>query len=115
MRLAVLVSLLVLAGCGSSPSSSESGIRGQAQVGICAAEQQGMDCSVPFRGEFQVRQDGRVVETVRTGKNGRFEVALSPGRYVLAADAGPLLKPVQVVVPANAFTTVTLFFDSGIR
>jgi hypothetical protein len=65
-----------------------------------------------------VRKEGATVASVRTDAQGRFEVRLEPGGYVLAtgeAEALPLLKPVQVTVVEGEFTDVTLGFDSGIR
>jgi hypothetical protein len=86
-------------------------------VGICAVEQQGMDCTAPIEARFEVRREGRLVDTVRTGKDGRFTVRLEPDTYVLEqqGDPFPILKPVQVTVPDHGFATVTLGFDSGIR
>ena len=66
-----------------------------------------------------VGASGEVVTTVRTGKDGRFEVAVSPGRYVLRArrSASPLpsLKETEVEVSPHRYTSVVLHFDSGIR
>jgi hypothetical protein len=118
MRLfALLVIAIVLLGaCGGSAGSSDSGIRGHAVIGICAAEQQGMDCTAPFRGSFEVRQSVELVRTVQTDGDGRFLVSLDPGRYVLQTDdALPYLAPTVVVVRPNGFTEVTLRVDSGIR
>jgi hypothetical protein len=64
-----------------------------------------------------VRRDGAVVAKVETDKQGRFEVRLGPGRYVLESESAglPLLKPVDIIVRAHEFTDVELAFDSGIR
>jgi hypothetical protein len=114
MRLALAFVSLALAACGSH--ATESGIRGQAFVGTCAVEVQGMDCSGPVQTTFEVRQGGRVVNTVGTDAGGFFSVRVEPGSYVLAREDGlPSLKPVAVVVRPGAFTTVQLGFDSGIR
>lgn len=71
----------------------------------------------PYHGAFVVRKEGAVVETVKTGEDGRFRVSLAPGRYVLASasEGLPFLKPVGVTVREHEFTDVTLAFDSGIR
>lgn len=114
MRLALVVVSLALAACGSH--AAESGIRGQALVGTCAVEVQGMDCTGPVQTTFEVRESGRVVRTVATDAGGLFSVRLEPGSYVLAREDGlPSLKPVAVIVREGAFTTVQLGFDSGIR
>jgi hypothetical protein len=113
----LLVGLALLAGCGGSAAAPGSGIRGQALVGTCAAEQPGMDCTAPLQTEFEVRRAGQLVETVNTDQDGRFTVHLEPGTYVLTSDGNhfPYLKPVRVTVRRNAFATATLGFDSGIR
>jgi hypothetical protein len=56
------------------------------------------------------------VTTFRTAANGTFSVELRPGTYTLrSTGVMPTLKPVEVVVRANAYTTVELDLDSGIR
>jgi hypothetical protein len=64
-----------------------------------------------------VRRDGAVVSNVKTDGQGRFEVRLGPGQYVLESESAglPLLKPVDVTVREHEFTDVELAFDSGIR
>src|SRR5258708_1727738 len=51
--------------------------------------------------------------------NGRFRIALAPGRYELTAESpsGQQLRPVAAIVTVlpNQFTTVTLQLDTGIR
>ena len=120
MRLCALLAALALAGCGCSATSSDasdSGIRGQAVIApVCPVE----PCDLivpPYRGPFEVRRDGAVVETVNTGEDGSFRVALAPGRYILSSEAEGLqfLTPVTVTVRAHEFTEVMLTFDSGIR
>ena len=73
----------------------------------------------PYEGSFVVRKGDNVVTTVKTDAEGRFEVRLAPGAYLLQseaeAEALPLLKPVEATVRAHEFTNVTLAFDSGIR
>jgi hypothetical protein len=116
MKLVALVAVAFMTACGGAGGSSDSGIRGRAVVGICAAEQEGMDCTAPFRGSFQIRRSGKLVRAVQTDSGGRFQVTLDPGRYVLqSGGALPYLAPTVVVVREHAFTSVQLGFDSGIR
>jgi hypothetical protein len=116
MKPVALVAVAFVAACGGSAGSSDSGIRGHAVIGICAAEQEGMDCTAPFRGSFQIRRSGELVRTVQTGNGGRFRARLNPGRYVLQSEGAlPYLAPIVVVVREHAFTSVQLGFDSGIR
>ena len=120
MKLVLLVAIVaLLGGCGSFAGSSDSGIRGRAVISpACPVE----PCTVaepPYEGSFVVRKGDNVVTTVKTDAEGRFEVRLAPGAYLLQseaeAEALPLLKPVEATVRAHEFTNVTLAFDSGIR
>jgi hypothetical protein len=114
----LLAALTVLTACGgNSAGGADSGIRGRAVLGpACPVE----PCSVsesPYTGSFLVRRDAAVVAKVKTNGQGRFEVRLGPGQYVLESESVglPLLKPVEVTVRAHEFTDVELAFDSGIR
>jgi hypothetical protein len=114
----LLAAVTVLTACGgSSAGGADSGIRGRALLGpACPVE----PCSVsepPYTGSFVVRKYGAVVAKVKTDGQGRFEVRLGPGRYVLESESAglPFLKPVDVTVRAHEFTDVELAFDSGIR
>lgn len=72
----------------------------------------------PYAGEIDIRRSygGDIVETIRSGADGRFEVELPPGRYVLEAEDGlPFLKAVEVTVRPHRFRQVELGFDSGVR
>jgi hypothetical protein len=120
MRLgSVMIAVLLLAGCGSTAGSQDSGIRGAALLfPSCPVEpcDQGADPAF-YKGTFVVRKDGVAVAQVQTDERGRFEVELDPGRYVVESTENglPLLKPVDVVVHEGDFTHITLGFDSGIR
>jgi hypothetical protein len=120
MRLGfMIIAAILLAGCGSTPGSRDSGIRGTALLfPSCPVEpcDPGVDPSF-YNGSFVVRKEGIAVARVQTGERGRFEIELDPGRYVVeSSESGlPLLKPVDVVVHEGEFTDVTLSFDSGIR
>jgi hypothetical protein len=114
----LLAGVTLLTACsGSSAGGADSGIRGRALLGpVCPVE----PCSVSelaYAGSFVVRKDGAVVAKVKTDGQGRFEVRLGPGQYVLESESAglPLLKPVDVSVRADEFADVELAFDSGIR
>jgi hypothetical protein len=116
--LCLLAAVMLLSACGGSSSgSSGSGIRGRAVISpACPVE----PCTVaepPYEGPFVVRKGDNVIATVKTGADGRFELRLGSGEYVLESESAglPLLKPVDVTVQAHEFTNVTLVFDSGIR
>jgi hypothetical protein len=60
---------------------------------------------------------GRVIATTRTDRNGRFKLALAPGRYIMRATLPSALRSTTtkfVQVGAHP-ATVTLTLDSGIR
>jgi hypothetical protein len=61
-----------------------------------------------------------VVATATSDINGHFRIALPPGDYVLrptnlAGGLYPAASPMDVVVRAGRYTTITVSFDSGIR
>lgn len=62
--------------------------------------------------------NGMLVARFTTAQDGTFRIGLAPGTYTLSSDQavimGPL-TPLQVTVTDQAFTTVELHFDSGIR
>jgi hypothetical protein len=108
---------------GGPRPSLDSGIRGRTVAGPqCPVEIAGSPCpDKPFAAAFDVEApDGDVVAHVRSGDDGRFAVALQPGRYVIdpAAPASgpfPVGKPLDVVVREHRFTRVTVTYDTGIR
>jgi hypothetical protein len=125
-RLLAFVALAsVLAACGSSPGGTDvaTGIRGVVLAGPqCPVEQPGSPCpDLPLPDvEVRASRDGSVAGTARTDEQGRFRIALEPGRYTVEAvvSAGgvpPTSRPVEVTVPASGFAEVTVPVDTGIR
>ena len=90
---------------------------------MCPVVQEGVPCpDEPFEAEIRVLEKGstEVVETVRSGADGQFRVDLAPGDYVLEPvspnqGAPPFAGPLDVTVEQQAFTEVTVLYDSGIR
>jgi hypothetical protein len=121
----ISILLLFLVGCaGRGPSSADdSGIRGTVLLGpTCPVETLESPC--PDRPladvEIRVLRGSDVVATVRSDGEGRFAVALDPGRYEVQAvveEGGPGMsaKPVDVVVTSGVFNEVNVPVDSGIR
>ena len=114
--------LSTAAACASGPagtSQTDSGIRGIITYGPTCPVQRvgGPSCVRPYSTEVTVQQNGRTVTTFHSAANGSFHVSLSPGTYTLTSTkAGlPFLRPLDVIVKAHSFTTVTVEFDSGIR
>jgi hypothetical protein len=115
------IALIGCAGGGSSTTAS-SGVRGTMVIGpTCAAQRVGQDCAdKPYAAEVRVLDSAsnQQVATLSSGANGRFEAALSPGRYRIEAvspESPPTLEPVEVTVPPHRYVEVMLRFDSGIR
>ncbi|MGH2995402.1 MAG: hypothetical protein ACRDON_11620 [Gaiellaceae bacterium] len=115
---------LWLSACGGGAGAPEdSGIRGRALLGpTCPVVTEDMPCPPePYEAEIRVLAAGssEVVATVQSGKDGRFEIRLEPGDYVLEGvsppGAFPLAKPVDVTVRSHAFARATVAFDTGIR
>jgi hypothetical protein len=122
---ALAVTVCALAACGAGAAApQDSGIVGRVLIGpTCPVVQVGQDCADrPFRAAIRIHKAGQsnVVAVAHSGKEGRFRVALAPGRYVLVpvqpnGGAPPRAGPVAVRVRAHAWTKVKITYDSGIR
>lgn len=127
MRAATILSALVilLAGCGTETPVSmvDSGVRGVVVSGPqCPVETIEDPCpDLPVSGiRVSVSTaEGSVTAETRTDAEGRFEVAVAPGKYVVqpVVEGGGVAfsKPVQVIVSDERFVEVTLHVDTGIR
>ncbi len=104
--------------------SYESGLEGQVLRGpVCPGpERLNSPCpDQPFSATF-LALDGQEnkVALFRTDEQGRFRVALPPGRYaIVPEESAPIMRPggqrKEVTVAEGEFTQVTLVFDTGIR
>jgi hypothetical protein len=91
-------------------------LRGPVQP-VCQA---GVSCDAPFGASFTVQQNDRVVATFRSDAQGRFQVHLAPGAYLIVPGPdAPIISPSgqakPVVVGPDGLTSVRLEFDTGIR
>jgi hypothetical protein len=80
----------------------------------------GASCDAPFAATFGVYAGGEQVATFQSDAQGRFEVSLAPGVYlVVPGPNAPVISPSsqakQVTVGPVGLTTVQLLFDTGIR
>jgi hypothetical protein len=81
----------------------------------------GINCDRPYQtGITVVTEDGRFVTELVTDEQGRFEVFLKLGNYVLIPDGAgeptfPHVETLAVHVEQKSFTPVTIIYDSGIR
>ena len=107
-------------GGGTTP---DSGIEGLVTIGpMCPVEREDTPCpDEPYQAKIDVVDaNGRVVQTFESGVDGRFHVAIEPGRYTLEPQPPngsplPYASPVDVEVREGAYTTIDIAYDSGIR
>jgi type 1 fimbria pilin len=122
-RLAPLLVAMALAACGAAAGDGDgtSGIRGQVLAGPqCPVELEGSPCpDRPFEGTV-IATDTATGDkfTADTDSEGRFELALAPGRYevsIVSESPPPFARPQTVDVEPGAFTRITVAVDTGIR
>jgi hypothetical protein len=110
-------------GCSSAaePSALTSGIAGIVlRSPIQPVCQVHTPCEAPFSADFTVKKGQLVVATFRSDGEGRFDVDLAPGTYLIVpSENAPIIVPQsqakQVVVGEDKSTNVRLEFDTGIR
>lgn len=124
-----LAGVLVLVACHHStvtapitdplmPGTALAGMVRRAPVTpVCRVE---IPCDAPFAAHFSVLAAGRAVATFRSDSDGRFQVALPPGSFVIVPGPdAPIISPAsqtrQVRVDSAGVTWVGLEFDTGIR
>ncbi|MFZ0091306.1 MAG: hypothetical protein WAL63_17485 [Solirubrobacteraceae bacterium] len=99
----------------------DSGIRGRVLYGpTCPVQRPGFSCERPYQGSIAIRREptGTLVMHVRSGAGGRFTAYLAPGAYLLVPRDGrpyPRARGQAVSVRRDAFTAVTIRYDSGVR
>jgi hypothetical protein len=107
------------------PKTSDSGIEGEVSIGpMCPVERPDRPCpDKPFEASIEIQNQANPDSqlTVRSGKDGRFRLKLTPGKYKLTPitpnpGAPPHAPPPQsVMVESGKYTHVTIRYDSGIR
>ena len=122
VKLLIGVLILVLATCSIySPTPRGSGIEGQVFLGpMCPVVQEGQPCpDQPYQATLTVRNlDGLQVAQFQTDAQGRFEVPLVPGEYILHPESPnglPFAGAQSFTVQTGSFTQITVHYDSGIR
>lgn len=123
-----LVGLVGCSGLGSvseSPTPAPSGIRGTVILGpTCATGEspgayEPVPCLTPYAAELVILdRDNVVVTRVSAGGDGRFEVTLPPGEYVVApqaTDPFPNAQPLPVEVTPGEYVEIQINYDTGIR
>lgn len=129
---ALAAAAMLLAACdappggvnATTPGSSPSGVRGTVILGpTCPGgapdATDPVTCLTPYAAQLVVIDgEGNVVGRVNSGADGRFELSLPPGDYVitpLGGDPYPIAQPVSVVVRPNEFAELQINYDTGIR
>lgn len=122
--LALLTLALSACGAGGPTNPPDSGIRGLVTLGPTCPVQTENDpepCATTYAATLEIHEQAsdKLVTTVSSGADGRFEVRLAPGTYRIVpqvAEVLPIAAPVDdIVVAAGQFTEVQVDFDSGIR
>ncbi len=114
--------------CASNPSRQDqervdTGVMGQVLRGPVAPgpERVGSADEEPFSALFHVLNGNEVeVTSFESDEEGRFEVALAPGNYIVVPDeSAPILFPTrqrrEVTAPEEGYVEVVLRFDTGLR
>lgn len=97
-----------------------SGIAGEVVLRpISPVERPGTINQRPYAASIHVTDAaGRTVADVRSAADGRFQLALEPGTYVVYPEseaAYPQAQPQRVIVIEHRMTPVRIVYDSGIR
>jgi hypothetical protein len=103
-----------------------SGIRGTVLLGpTCPVESSPgandpVPCLTPYAATLVVLDnEGVKVATVTSGADGKFQLDLAPGDYVVTPESGtdsyPIAQPQSVTVSAGTYTEIQVNYDTGIR
>lgn len=98
-----------------------SGIRGTVFFGGPCDEGAPCGSGEPIRATQDVYRYGSrvVVTTFTSSKNGRFEVPLPPGKYLIVQSlnhpAPGMMRPIHVIVEKGEFVRMNLAYDNGMR
>ena len=130
-RLLIACLALVAVGCSEigipiETPTPPSGIRGTVVLGptcpgpVEPGENPPVACLTPYAASLVVTDsEGAPVVRVTSSADGKFQVDLPPGEYVVTpatgADTYPIAQPVSVTVSAGQYSEVEINYDTGIR
>ncbi|MEA2677218.1 MAG: hypothetical protein QOJ81_1359 [Chloroflexota bacterium] len=100
-----------------------SGIKGTVLLGPTCPVEGSPDpapCLTPYVATLVVLDDeGVKVATITSGDDGRFQIDLAPGDYVVTPESGtdtyPIAQPQSVTVATGVYTEIQVNYDTGIR
>jgi hypothetical protein len=121
-RTLFILSLVLLAAC-SPQMPVHTGIEGQVLIGpMCPVVRQGQECpDRPYQATLTVMTpERRTVTRFTVDREGRFQVALAPGSYILRPETPsnlplPIAAEQPFSVVAGQYTQLKVIYDSGIR
>ena len=120
-RLVCIAAVIALGVAGGATAAKTSGLRGIVMRGpvmpVCMV---GKPCDEPAANvKLVFLRNGKTVAIVRTGRDGRYRVALAPGAYRVRAPGRPGIgsgiEPQTVRVPRGRCARVNFSIDTGIR
>jgi hypothetical protein len=133
-RLSLLLTVvlaLVVVGCSEIGINLDtppppSGIKGTVLLGpTCPVEASPTDtnpvpCLTPYAATMAVLDnEGVKVATITSGGDGKFQIDLPPGDYVVTPESGtdtyPIAQPQSVTVATGVYTEIQVNYDTGIR
>ena len=122
IKLLIGVLILALATCSIySPTPRGSGIEGQVLLGpMCPVVEQGQECPYqPYQATLTVTSlNGIQIAQFQSDAQGRFQVSLVPGEYILHPESPnglPFAGDQSFLVENGSYTQITVHYDSGIR
>ena len=119
---AMLIALLSMTAVAETPSHGMSGIEGMIVVSPSRPgpirKEEGPSVSPVRNAQFAIKAGDATVKTFTTDSEGRFQVALPPGHYVIVREGAPPRIGrwrFEADVVAGQMTKVNWTADSGMR